>query len=108
MKGRWAESLACRHLQAQGYRLIGRNIRTPYGEIDLWMELDQVYVAIEVKQRRSHRFGTPLEALSPTKLRRLYRSMLFLLGRDDLPARLEAVLVEGTPHAPRIVHLVLD
>ena len=108
LKGGWAEQLACRWLQEQGYQLISRNQRTPYGEIDLWMRLAEVYVAVEVKQRRNHRFGTPLEAVSPHKVRRLRRSVLYLLGRDDLPVRLEVVLVEGSPHAPHLQHLVLD
>lgn len=108
LKGSWAENLACRWLEEQGYQLISRNQRTPYGEIDLWMYLAGVYVAVEVKQRRSHRFGTPLEAVSPQKVMRLCRSVLYLLGRDDLPVRLEVVLVEGSPHAPQIQHLVLD
>ena len=102
MKGAWAEAAARRHLERQGYRLIAKNRRTPYGEIDLWMEKDGVPVFVEVKQRRDHRFGTPLEAITPRKLERVRKSALFLLGRDDRPVRFLAVLVEGTPDRHRI------
>jgi putative endonuclease len=53
LKGRWAEEVALRHLQEKGYRLLGKNRRTPFGEVDLFMEKDGVYVVVEVKQRAS-------------------------------------------------------
>jgi putative endonuclease len=65
-------------------------------------------VAIEVKQRRDGQFGTPLEAITPSKLRRMRRSALYLLQRDDLPLRFEAVLVYGTPRRFRLEHLPLE
>ncbi|MER3426038.1 MAG: hypothetical protein C4327_03545 [Meiothermus sp.] len=108
VKGGWAEEAALRWLLKRGYRLIGKNRRTPFGEIDLLMEQDGVHVVVEVKQRRSSRFGTPLEALTPKKVERLLQSARSLLGRDDLPVRLEAVLVYGNPQDHRLEHLVLE
>ncbi|GLV47900.1 UPF0102 protein [Thermus sp. LT1-2-5] len=108
MKGRWAEEVALAYLLRKGYRLLGRNRRTPFGEVDLFLEKEGVYVVVEVKQRASGRFGTPLEAITPQKLHRLLQSARYLLGRDDLPVRLEAVLVHGTPKAFRLEHLVLE
>ncbi|AEB11031.1 YraN family protein [Marinithermus hydrothermalis] len=108
MKGAWAEDRARAYLEAKGYRCVARNRRTPYGEVDLWMEAEGVMVFVEVKQRRNARFGTPLEALTPRKLERLRQSALYLLGRDDVPVRFEAVLVYGTPEAHRIEHLHLN
>ncbi|TBH21139.1 YraN family protein [Thermus thermamylovorans] len=108
MRGAWAEEAALRHLLGQGYRLLGRNRRTPFGEVDLLLEKEGVYVVVEVKQRASRAFGTPLEALTSRKVARLLQSARFLLGRDDLPVRLEAVLVHGTPGSYRLEHLVLE
>lgn len=108
MKGAWAEDLAKAYLLAKGYVLLGQNKRTPFGEIDLWMQDGSTYVAVEVKQRRDAAFGTPLEALTPAKYRRIYQSVVYLLGQDDLPVRLEAVLVYGTPRQFRLEHLVLQ
>jgi len=108
MKGAWAEALARKHLLAKGYVLLGQNKRTPFGEIDLWMQDGPTYVAVEVKQRRSNDFGTPLEALTALKYQRIYRSAIYLLGRDDLPVRLEAVLVQGTPKQFSIEHLLME
>ncbi|WP_185747725.1 YraN family protein [Thermus amyloliquefaciens] len=108
MKGGWAEDRALAYLLERGYRLLGRNRRTPFGEVDLFMEKDGVYVLVEVKQRSTPAFGTPLEALTPKKVERLLKSARHLLKRDDLPVRLEAVLVHGTPKAHRLEHLVLE
>ncbi len=93
---------------AKGYTLLGQNIRTPYGEIDLWMQDGPTPVAIEVKQRKDATFGTPLEALTPTKYNRIYKSVIYLLGRDDLTVRLEAVLIYGTPKKFRLEHIPME
>lgn len=108
MKGAWAEAIARKYLLAKGYTLLAQNQRTPYGEIDLWMQQGEVYVAVEVKQRRDQRFGTALEAITPLKLQRMRQSVLVLLGRDDAPVRLEAVLVLGTPKQHQLQHGLLE
>lgn len=95
MKGRWAEDAALAYLEARGYRLVARNKRTPFGEIDLWLEKDGLPVFAEVKQRASSRYGTPLESIRPWKLERMKKSALYLLGREDLSVRFLAVLVAG-------------
>jgi len=108
VKGAWAEDAALRFLLQKGYRLVARRRRTPYGEIDLWMSDRGTPVFVEVKQRRSGRYGDPLEAITPRKLERIRKSALFLLGRDDRPFRVEAVLVYGTPRRFRLQHRVLE
>ena len=96
MKGRWAEDAALAYLEARGYRLLARNKRTPFGEIDLWLEKDGLPVFAEVKQRASSRYGTPLESIRPWKLERMKKSALYLLGREDVRAQFLALLVSGT------------
>ncbi len=96
MKGRWAEDAALAYLQERGYRLLARNKRTPYGEIDLWLEKDGLAVFVEVKQRASGRYGTPLESIRPWKLERMRKSALYLLGREDVRVQFLAALVQGS------------
>lgn len=107
MKGAWAEALAKKHLLAKGYKLLGQNQRTPFGEVDLWMRDGEAFVVVEVKSRKDSKYGTPLEAITPTKYRRMYNSALYLLQRDDLAVRFEGVLVYGTPKAFRLEHIQL-
>ncbi len=71
------EDLATEYLQKKGYRIIERNFRQRYGEIDIIAIKDEVLVFIEVKTRKSERFGTPLEAITPWKLRELTSTAQF-------------------------------
>ncbi len=52
------------YLKEQGYKVIERNYRKHYEEIDIIAidQEEQVLVFIEVKTRISSQFGTPFEA----------------------------------------------
>jgi putative endonuclease len=65
--GRWGENVAAEYLIARGYQVLVRNLRTPYGEIDLLCEKDGVKVFVEVKTRSGTGFGMPEEAVTPKK-----------------------------------------
>lgn len=69
--GRLGEALAAAHLERQGYRIIDRNWRCSLGELDIVAASADVVVAVEVKTRRTSRFGKPLEAITRQKLARL-------------------------------------
>lgn len=72
--GEQGEALAAAYLQEQGYHLVERNARTPYGELDLVMQQVQptaVTVFVEVKTRRSTRFGWPEASITTSKRQHL-------------------------------------
>ena len=69
--GHAAETMACRHLEMHGLKLLERNVRSPYGEIDLVMRDGVSLVFVEVRRRGSERFGTPAETVGPRKQQRL-------------------------------------
>ena len=69
--GARAEDAACAFLEAKGYGILGRNLRLGRGELDIVARKDGVTAFIEVKYRRSGRFGTPAEAVTPLKMRRM-------------------------------------
>ncbi|WP_182526192.1 YraN family protein [Nocardioides dongkuii] len=71
--GAYGESLAARHLTAQGMVLLDRNWRCDEGELDLVLRDRDVLVVCEVKTRSSDRCGTPHEAITEPKLARLRR-----------------------------------
>jgi putative endonuclease len=54
-----------------GYRILERNWRTTFGEIDLICARAGLLVICEVKSRRSDRHGQPFEAVTRAKQRRL-------------------------------------
>jgi putative endonuclease len=69
--GGYGERLAGRYLVSQGLVLLDRNWRCPAGELDLIARDGADVVFVEVKTRRSVRFGQPVEAVVPSKARRL-------------------------------------
>jgi putative endonuclease len=69
--GRNGENAAADFYCAAGYELLDRNWRVREGEIDLVVRRGATLVFCEVKTRRSDRFGTPAEAVTPRKQGRL-------------------------------------
>ncbi|CAI8868429.1 YraN family protein [Methylocaldum szegediense] len=90
-KGRIAEDEALNFLQMQGLRLIERNYRCRYGEIDLIMEDGRAIVFVEVRYRRSSQFGGALESVDRRKQAKLLASAVHFLRekRMDRPARFD-------------------
>ena len=71
--GDFGERLAARRLSDEGYVLLDRNWRCSDGEIDIVARDGASLVVCEVKTRSSDAFGTPLEAITEVKARRLAR-----------------------------------
>jgi putative endonuclease len=65
------EAQAAEWYAARGYEVVERNWRCSDGEVDLVLRTGNTIVFCEVKTRSSDRFGTALEAVTPTKQRRL-------------------------------------
>jgi putative endonuclease len=67
MRGQQAEQLACEFLIQHGLQLIEKNYRCRHGEIDLVMKDGPQLVFVEVRYRRSLRFGGPLASIDYRK-----------------------------------------
>ncbi|NEG89621.1 YraN family protein [Bifidobacterium aerophilum] len=73
--GELGERIAERWLEAQGHTIIGRNWHSRYGELDLIvMDRQRTLLFVEVKTRRSTRFGIPQEAVTARKRAGLRRT----------------------------------
>lgn len=82
--GRRGEDAAARFLTRLGYQIVARGERGGLGEIDLVAVDGRVVVFVEVKTRRAHATGHPVEAVDDNKQRRLTRLALSWLRRHDL------------------------
>lgn len=71
--GKQGEEVAAQFLLQAGYLILDRNYRCSDGELDIVAADQRVLVACEVKTRSSVAYGTPLEAVTVSKLRRLRR-----------------------------------
>jgi putative endonuclease len=108
-KGAWAEELAAAHLERAGLKVLARNYRIRGGEIDLIaQDAAGTTVFLEVKQRGSDSHGAVGEYITPRKAELVRRAALHYLGRDDLPCRFDAVLIEGRDAATARVQWLQD
>ena len=73
------EALAEDHLRGLGYGIIGRDVRTPLGQLDLVALDGTTLVFVEVKTRAGHGFGLPQEAVDARKIRKLRQLGLYYL-----------------------------
>ena len=95
---RW-EEYALQHLSAQGLRLVQRNYHCRFGEIDLVMWHDSTLVFVEVRYRKSSRYGSAAESVTQSKRRRLLLTAGHYLQRQRLlpepPCRFDVVAIGG-------------
>ena len=99
------EAAAARHLKRIGYRIVKRNFHGRRGEVDIIARDGDTLVFVEVKARRSGRFGSPKDALTPRKQRQLSMAALEYLkstGLTDARARFDVVAITDGPGGHRI------
>src|SRR5215510_7943229 len=65
--GKWGEETAVEYLAQRNCEIIARNIRTPYGEIDIVAKQDNILIFVEVKTRTSNKMGLPEESITQRK-----------------------------------------
>jgi putative endonuclease len=87
--GRVGEDLAARYLEDRGWHIVARNVRYREGEIDIIAARAGMLAFVEVKTRRSAAFGTPAEAVTWRKQRRI--RTLAALYLSEQHARADAV-----------------
>ncbi len=87
--GRRAEDLVSRRLAARGWRIVERNARTRFGELDIVAIDGRALVFVEVKAgHRGSVFGPerPVHAVGPQKQRRIRRlAAAWMMERRDTP-----------------------
>ena len=106
--GKWGEAYAAEFLHKQGYSILARNYRTPYGEIDLVAQQHERLVFVEVKTRSSSAFGYPEEAITPQKRQHLYDAAILYVQEHhwekDWQIDVVAILRTDANAQPQLVH----
>lgn len=107
--GAWGEDYAAGYLIQRGYTIIGRNVRTPYGEIDLIALDGDVLVFVEVKTRSSSAYGFPEEAISKQKATHMLASAQSYLQNNlelsgDWRWDVMAIQKQSTPENIEVMH----
>lgn len=87
ISGDQAENAACEYLQAQGLTLIERNFFCKRGEIDLIMKQADATVFVEVRYRRSSRYGSGAESVDWRKQEKLLATAEYYLQQHPKAAK---------------------
>jgi len=96
--GRQSEDLAARFLAKRGYKIVDRNYRTPVGEIDIIAKDRKTMVFVEVKARRTNRFGGAPYSITADKKRKITKTAQWYLkmtGQGGAKARFDVVMISN-------------
>ena len=96
--GAWGENVAAEYLETRGYTVVGRNVRTPYGEIDILAEKDGFIIFVEVKTRTSTSLGPPEISVTPRKQEHMIAAAEHYATEHELDHwQIDVIAVEGKP-----------
>ncbi|MDI9505581.1 MAG: YraN family protein [Candidatus Excrementavichristensenella sp.] len=103
--GAAGERAAEKYLKKRGAKVLARNFRCPFGEIDLIVKLDGRICFVEVKARSSESHGRPAFAVDREKRARIIKSAAWYLkgrGLSEAPIRFDVVEIspQGLRHIP--------
>ena len=106
---RTGEEAAADYLISKGFTILHRNIRFPEGELDLVAKSERTLVFIEVKTRRTGKFGEPYHSVSEQKQRRqvtMASRFVSICRLQDVPVRFDIVsIVLPSGQEPKIEHI---
>ncbi len=103
--GREGEAIAVRYLEKEGYRVVERNYRCVFGEMDIIARDGVTCVFVEVKSRKTERFGAPGLAVDRRKQGKMSSVAMCYLKEKRLlgsPSRFDVVTVLFTPQETRV------
>ncbi len=103
------ENLAAEYLERKGFRILERQLRGLYGELDLVALDADTVVFIEVKTRATSAAGDPTEAVTLVKQKKITQSALAYLKRRGWLERrsrfdVVSILWNGVGGTPDVKH----
>ena len=104
--GKIGEDLAKDYLEKNGYKIIERNFKTKYAEIDLIAEKSKGFftgkdlVFVEVRTKIGENFGSPEDTLDKRKLYKVLHNVLAysMFKKWDGPTRIDAICIVLNPN----------
>ena len=70
------EHIACKYIKKRGYKILEKNYRTRYGEIDIVAVDSDVLCFVEVKSRKNTDYGFPEDFVDKRKQQKLIKTSL--------------------------------
>lgn len=104
-KGFIGEGLACRLLESRGVKILKRNFKSPYGEVDIIGEDDGQLIFVEVKYWQTYSVAELEHSISRKKQERIIKTALFFLEQNpdyiDCSARYDVCFLARRPKDSR-------
>lgn len=97
LRGEKSEQLACDFLLKQGMQIVDKNFRCKYGELDLVMREQQTLVIVEVRFRKSSKYGGALESITYKKQSRIIAATQYYLLQHKInsPIRFDVITMSS-------------
>lgn len=93
--GKEGEDIAADFLKKKGFRIVEKNYRSIFGEIDLIVQDKGTIVFVEVKTRSDISFAYPFEAVNPKKREKIRKTALCFMKKmkQEVPARFDILSI---------------
>lgn len=93
--GALGEDISENHLKNLGYKILEKNFRCKYGEIDL-IAVNKNYICfVEVKTRYGTNFGMPSEAVNYSKQKKIYKTaQVYILKKNIINSNFRFDVIE--------------
>ena len=93
---KFGEDIAVKFLGHNGYQIIERNYHSVYGEIDIICKKSNQLIFVEVKARKSNKFGEPLDAITEKKREKIIKTTYHYLAKYnlELPLRFDIITIQ--------------
>jgi putative endonuclease len=102
--GKWGEDIAAEHLTQHNYEIINRNVRTPYGEIDIVARQGDITIFVEVKTRTSNKMGLPEESITPRKREHMLAAADHYAMENEIDHwQIDVMAIEGKPGTQPVI-----
>lgn len=103
--GAWGEETAAVWLAGKGYEVSRRNVRTPYGEIDIVVQKNGVTIFVEVKTLTSSRSFFPEHQITARKLEHMLNSAAHYAAENGIDHwQVDVLAIEGKPGDKLTIH----
>ncbi|MFW5799467.1 MAG: YraN family protein [Spirochaetota bacterium] len=107
-KGNWGELFASQFLEKKDYKIIRRNYKTKYGEIDIICRQNNLIIFVEVKMRSVPDYLKACDSISVSKMDKIRKAASLFLNEIDEPGavcRFDVIFVFGNKNKNELYHI---
>ncbi|MGB9594865.1 MAG: YraN family protein [Candidatus Poribacteria bacterium] len=106
--GNKGESIAEDYLKQKGYKIIQKNYRCRFGEIDIIAKDQDTIVFVEVRTKQNDNFGSPQDSITPAKIEKISKTSLSFIQEKKFAGfsyRFDFIAITFSQGKPNIEHI---